>query len=105
MNYDQPASDIECSIRLLAPTNEPVRLFYQGRPEGLDALARELEAEGIRAHFTLPTGNAGASLFAEIMICVDDGIEESSGALKEAVMWAIINFQYGRPWVVATVEH
>lgn len=104
MNYDQPTSDNECSIRLLAPTNEPVRLLYQGMPEGLDALARELEAEGIRVHFDLPTDNASAQLFVEIVIYGDDEVEESSDAVKEAVLWAVANFQAGRPFITATVE-
>ncbi len=104
MNFDQPTSDIECSIRLLAPTNEPMRLFYQGRLEGLDALARELETEGIRAHFAPPTDNPGEQLFVEIVIYGDEGVEEPSEAVTEAILWAIAGFQDGRPWVTATVE-
>src|SRR5262245_22313921 len=103
MNDDAPIRDCDAPIRWLAGADRPMRVIYRGGREGLHALVRELEAEGVNIRFTSPTDKTRVPLVVEIRIEGDEGSVASSDALEEAVRWAVANFREERPWDAAMI--
>jgi hypothetical protein len=80
-----------------------MRIVYEGGSEGLQALARELDDEGVRFAVALTTDRHRALLHVEIEVYGDDETGHLSEPLKEAVRWVVANFDDGRPSVTASL--